>query len=113
MDEAALKKQIYSLISLCSRASLLRTGEEKCEKTLRNGEAGLVIISGDASANTKKKFINKAFYYNVPAFIYGSKEELGKLAGKGSASSLCVTDNNLSVKIKNLIELSMENLRGE
>ena len=113
MDEALLKKRIFSLISLIFRAGFLKTGEEKCEKTLRDGEAKLIIISGDASANTKKKFLNKAFYYNVPVVTYGFKQELGKLAGREAVSSLCVTDNNLSVKLKKMIELSYENLRGE
>jgi len=104
-------RKIFSLISLCVRAGLLKAGEEKCEKALRNGNAKLVIISRDASENTKKKFLNKSFFYKVPAVIYGRKDELGKLTGAGVSSAVCVTDRNLSEKIKNAIEYS--NLREE
>ena len=104
MSDGASDKSILSLISLCVRAGLLKAGEEKCEKALRKGETKLVIISRDASGNTKKKFTNKARYYNVPVVIYGMKHELGKLTGAGVSASLCVTDHNLGGKIKNAIE---------
>ena len=93
-------KRTASLISLCKRAGLLKAGETSCEKALQNGEAKLVIISLDASDNTKKKFTNKAFFYNTPVIFFGTKEELGKLTGRGLSSSIVITDSNLSEKIK-------------
>jgi len=108
MNENMTDKRISSLISLCARARLAKSGEEKCEKALRNGEAKLMIISRDASDNTKKKFTNKAFFYNVPVIYYGQKLKLGKLTGTGAASSVCVTDAKLSEKIRALIESSKD-----
>ena len=100
------EKRIDSLISLCLRAGLLQAGEEKCEKALRSGDAKLVVISRDASENTKKKFINKAFFYKTPAVIYGTKDRLGALSGRGNSASLCVTDKNLGARIKDAIEIT-------
>lgn len=82
----------------------MKAGEENCEKALRSGEAKLVIISRDASENTKKKFINKAFFYKVPAILYGQKQELGRLTGKSASSSICITDASLGERIKNAVE---------
>jgi len=96
-------KKILSLISLSVRAGLAAFGEVRCEKALKSGEAKLVVISCDASKNTKKKFNQKAFYYKVPVVFFGGKSELGKLTGAGNTSSVCVTDTNLSHKISNAI----------
>ena len=104
MANDAKDKKISSLISLSVRAGLTAYGETMCEKALRNGEAQLVIISRDASDNTKKKFTQKAFYYNVPVVFYGDKSELGKLTGAGSTSSVCVTDKNFSQMITEAIQ---------
>jgi len=98
-----LDKKTSSLISLCKRAGLLRAGEENCVKALQKGEAKLVIISEDASDNTKKKFVNKAFFYKVPVIVLGSKQELGRLTGSAATSSIAITDMNLSEKIKDAI----------
>ena len=101
-------KRASSLINLCVRAKLLVSGETRCEKALAKGEAKLVIISRDASDNTKKKFTNKAFYYGVPVVFFGGKQELGKLTGGGLVSSACVTDHNLSGLIADALGESAE-----
>ena len=104
MYNNAVDKKASSLISLCVRAGLAASGEAKCEKTMQQGKAKLVIISCDASDNTKKKFTNKAFFYKVPVVFYGSKQELGKLTGAGVTSSICVTDKNLSERVTSAIQ---------
>ena len=90
----------------------MMTGEENCEKALRSGKARLVIVSRDASDNTKKKFSNKAFFYGVPVIYYGQKQELGKLTGKSATSSMCVMDDGFAGKIKDAIETSQANSPG-
>ena len=104
MADNVLNKKAASLISLCSRAGMLKAGEEKCEKALRSGEGKLVIISCDASGNTKKKFENKSFFYKVACMRLGMKEELGKLTGSGLTSAIVVTDLNFSKKIVEAVE---------
>jgi len=99
-----IKKRTASLISLCVRAGLTEAGGTKCEKAMQNNEAKLVIISVDASENTKKKFVNKAYFYNVPVLFFGNMHELGKLTGAGFTSSIAITDVNLSKKIKDIVE---------
>ena len=50
-----MDRKISSLLSLCTRAGMLRTGEETAEKLLKCGDAKLVIVANDASDNTQKK----------------------------------------------------------
>ena len=56
----------------------------------------LVIVSREASDNTKKKFANMCTYYEVPICIFGNKEELGRAMGKEMRASLAVTDQGFA-----------------
>lgn len=99
-----MDKKIGSLLSLAMKAGLLVTGESSCEKALQKGIGYLVIIAEDASDNTKKKFTNKAFYYNIPVCIFGAREELNKYTGRDNRVVYIVTDINIGKKIKEMIE---------
>jgi len=93
-------KKILSMLSLCRRAGKLSSGEMTCEKSMKSGEALIVITAVDASDNTKEKFKNKAFYYKIPFYLFGTREELGKAIGKDFRAVLTVCDENFAVKIK-------------
>ncbi len=50
-------RKFYSLLGLCKRANKVAGGEVAAEEAIRGKKACLVIVAGDASANTKKNFI--------------------------------------------------------
>lgn len=85
-----------SILSLCQKAGFLKSGEFSCEKALQQKVAKLVIIASDASDNTKKKFVNKAFFYEVPSIVYGTKDELSSTIGKQNRATLIITDENFA-----------------
>jgi ribosomal protein L7Ae-like RNA K-turn-binding protein len=91
------------------KAGKLVTGESMCEEALRNKTARLVIVSCDASDNTKEKFINKTFYYHVPIIVCGSRDVLSRLTGKSNRAVYAVTDDNLAASIKKHIEAGCGN----
>jgi len=93
------EKQIYSLIGLCQKAGYIKAGEFQTEKFVKNGQAFLVIVAGDASDNTKKKFKNMADYYKVPYFEFGIKDLLGNSIGCEFRASLAVINKGLADKI--------------
>ena len=103
IDQRA-QKRVAPLLSLCQKAGKLVSGEFSCERALQTGKAKLVVVAGDASGNTKKKFVNKAFYYQTPTVIFGEKEALGRAVGKQDRAVLIVTDENFALKIKAAIE---------
>ena len=72
------------------------SGEFCTEKAVKSGKAYVVMVADEASDNTKKKFQNMCTYYEVPIYLYGTKEQLGKAMGKEFRASLAVTDPNLS-----------------
>ena len=89
-----------NLIGLAQKAGRVASGEFACEKAIRSGQAQLVIIAEDASANTKKKFTDKAAYYEVPALFFESRASLGAIIGKGERACLAILDAGLGSKNK-------------
>lgn len=90
------ERNIYSMLSLAMKAGKVASGEFATNKSVKSGKAWLVIVSEDASDNTKKMFSNMCEFYRVPGYLFGTKEELGHTIGKGMRSSLAVTDENFA-----------------
>ena len=95
-----MDRQIYSALSLCMKAGKLKTGDFAAEKAMREKEARLIILAGDASDNTKKKYINKAFYYKIPVYIYGCIDDLSHLTGVVNRAVFAVTDSGFAANIE-------------
>lgn len=87
------------MVGLATKAGRVDSGEFMTENAVKSGKAALVIIAGDASDNTKKKFNNMCEFYQVPLRIYSTKEELGHAMGKEFRASMAVTDEGLAQAI--------------
>lgn len=90
------QNKILSLVGLATKAGRCVSGEFSTEKAVKSGKAWLVIVSEEASDNTKKKFSNMCSFYEVPIFFFGTKNDLGKAMGKEFRASMAVTDENFS-----------------
>lgn len=95
--------QIFQMLGIAARARKIVTGEETVVREVRAGEAKLVIISEDASANTMKKISDKCNTYNVEKHVFGSREALGHAIGKESRVVLALTDIGFAKKISALL----------
>ena len=95
--------KIFSMVGLATRAGKTVAGEFAVEKSVKYQKAKLVIVSEEASNNTKKLFTNKCKYYGVPLFIYGSRDELGNATGNGNRVSIAVLDSGFSEKIISML----------
>lgn len=103
------QNKIYALLGLAMKAGKIQSGEFSTEKTVKSGQAFLVIVAEDASGNTKKMFTNMCTYYNVPLYFLGKKEELGSAIGKELRASMAVTDAGLAKALETQIKNSLEN----
>ena len=108
----AISKSVLSLLGISMKAGNLKHGEFQTEEAVKSGEAGLVIIAADASDNTKKKFSDKCTFYEVPYFIFGTKEELAHAIGKENRSSMAVTDQGLAKALIDKLS-NLENTQEE
>ncbi len=97
-------KKALNLLSLAQRAGGLASGEFMVEKSVKEGNAYLVIIAQDASKNTKKKFHNMCTYYHVPAVELSDKEELGHSIGRSERSSLAIVNEGLAKAFTKVLE---------
>lgn len=100
-----MNPKFSSQLGLAMRAGKLVTGDEGVFKAIRGGEAKLVIMAKDASANTRKKFQDKCHFYGVPLLEIGSKHELGRSIGKEMRVTIGVLDGGFA----QMLQKSQEN----
>ena len=91
---------VYSMLSIARKAGKVRSGEFSTEKSVKTGRSFLVVIAGDASDNTKKKFADMCSYYEVPCVQYGNKEDLGRCIGCQVRTSISVEDEGLAGSVR-------------
>lgn len=96
--------KIHSLLGLATRGRNLTSGESQVLDAIRSGEALLVIVSEDASDNTKKLFTDKCSYYEVPLKIWGTREGIGHAIGKELRASVAVLEPGFADKLTKLME---------
>lgn len=82
------------------KAGKVESGGFCTEKAVKSGSARLVIISSEASENTRKKFADMCEYRKIPWYVFGEKEELGHAMGKEFRATLAITDENLAAAVK-------------
>ncbi len=95
---------VLSLIGMAKRAGKVVSGEFSTEKAIKERKAKLVIVSDDASDNTKKLFTNKTAYYMIPIRFYSDKSSLGHGIGCEIRTSVGITDEGFANAIMKKID---------
>ena len=93
------RQKVINLIGLATKAGKTVSGEFSTEKAVKSKKAYLVMVSKEASDNTKKMFTNMCTYYKVPICYFGNKDELGHAMGKEMRASLAIVDEGLAKAI--------------
>ena len=100
-----IQDKILSMLGLAEKAGKLASGEFSTEKAIKSYQAFLVIVATDASDNTKKMFRNMCTFYNVPMYLYATKEELGHQIGKQYRASIAVMDEGFSRNLESKLKM--------
>jgi len=87
-----MTNKLLSSLGLAMRAGKLVAGDDAVMKAIRSGEAKLVVLAEDASANAQKKYRDKCSFYQVPLVEYGTRLELGSAVGKKERVVFAVMD---------------------
>lgn len=74
------------------KAGYLTMGETGVEIDIKKSKSHLVIVAGDASENTIKKFKNMCKSNNVKYVEISDKETLGRILGKEIVAIVSVKD---------------------
>ncbi|KKB38937.1 YlxQ family RNA-binding protein [Bacillus thermotolerans] len=96
--------QWAKLLGLANRARKVISGEELSVKEIQKGRAKLVLLSADASPNTKKKIQDKTAYYEVPLKWIDNRYILGQAIGKEARVVAAVTDAGFAKKLSSLLD---------
>ncbi|KIL39207.1 50S ribosomal protein L7ae [Gordoniibacillus kamchatkensis] len=91
-----MNHKFFNYLGLAMRAGKLVTGDESVLKTVRSGEAKLVVMATDASVNMQKKYRDKCGTYEVPLLEFGTRSELGSSIGKDERVLIAVTDGGFA-----------------
>lgn len=97
------ESKIYSFIGLARKAGALCAGEGQTEGAVKSHKAVLVLITEDASGNTRKKFQNACKSQSVECLLFGTKVQLGEMLGKEMISVVAITDQRFSEKIREMV----------
>lgn len=97
------EQAILNMLGLATRARMLITGEELVIKEIRSNKAKIVILSSDASDNTRKKFHDKCTYYNVELHEFSDRYMLGHATGKEARVALAINDAGFAKKLSGLL----------
>ena len=92
--------RVLSMLGIAAKSGNVVSGEFSTEKAVKTGAAWLVIVSEEASENTKKHFTDMTDFYEVPLYFYGDKESLGGAIGKEFRASLAIVDENLAKAVE-------------
>ena len=100
MTAMTTNDKTLSRLGLAMRAGKLVSGDETVLKTIRAGEAKLVVLARDASDNTRKKVADKCTSYEVELLVGYSRYELGYAVGKPERVLFAVTDQGFANLIR-------------
>ena len=90
------RQKVLNMIGLAMKAGKAVSGEFSTEKAVKSGKAYLVVVSEEASENTRKMFTNRCTYYHVPICFFGRKDELGHSMGKEFRASIAIMDEGFA-----------------
>lgn len=98
------ESNIYSFIGLARKAGAVALGESMAHQAVKKDAAHLVLITHDASENTRKKIETALYGTNIPALTFGTKERLGQMLGKTFLSVVAITEKGFAERVYKLIE---------
>lgn len=99
-----MKDKIYTMLGFAQKSGNLVTGENTCEIYLNKRKISLLIISDDASENSKKKFVGKCEAQGVNYRVFGNRDEISHSIGKSNRPIVGVTNKKFSRKLIELID---------
>ena len=99
--------KVFGLLGLARRAGKVICGEKPSKDAVKFGRACVVVIASDASENTKKNITDSCRYYNIPYYIYGTKDELGHAVGNEFNACVTVSDVGFANSIEKCLQANI------
>lgn len=107
-----MRNNVYSFLGLMQKSGNIASGDDTVEIDIKKKKCKLLIISSDASENTKKKFVDMAVYRGIPYAFYGTKIDLGRSIGKSERAVISIRDSGFAKEFINKINLDLNGGEG-
>lgn len=88
--------RFLALLGFAHKSRNLVTGEDTCIINIKKGAVKLVFIAGDASENTKDRFLHLCKSKNIPVRIIEDRDTLSSAIGKVNRTTFGVTDQKFA-----------------
>jgi ribosomal protein L7Ae-like RNA K-turn-binding protein len=86
----------YSFLGLIQKSGKLVSGADAVELEIKKKRCVLLIISEDASENTRRRFERLVELHKLDYVNFGTQAELGEAIGKRDRSVLAICDTSLA-----------------
>jgi ribosomal protein L7Ae-like RNA K-turn-binding protein len=98
----------FRLLGLARRAGAVVPGTDATRRSIRRGEARLVLMARDASGVQMDKIKKTLVKRPIPHAVLGDRSTLGAAIGKGPTSAIAVTDESLANRLLEDLEAVSE-----
>ncbi len=99
-----LTNKVYGLLGISMKAGKITFGTDSTMDMLSKRKIKLIIVAKDSSQRTIRHFEEKCEEYNIPFYIFGSKEEISNAIGKDNKTVIGIKDKNLADAIKKILD---------
>jgi len=100
------------LLGLARRAGSVAPGTDAARRAVREGEARLILMAGDASGVQLQKIQGVLKHRPIPWGTLGDRATLGAALGRGPVSAVAVTAESFARAIQNKLAPDGEPSRG-
>ena len=90
---------MFRLLGLARRAGAVAPGTAAARRSIRRGEARLVLMAGDASGVQLNKIRKELNSRPIPEVTLGDRATLGAAIGKAPVAAIAVTDESLATRL--------------
>ena len=87
------------LLGLARRAGAVAPGTEAVRRAIREGEAQLILMAGDASSVQMEKIRTTLHDRAIPQAVLGDRDTLGAAVGLAPLSAVAVTSVSLADRL--------------
>ena len=96
------------LLGLAHRAGAVAPGTDAVRRAIREGEAHLVLMAGDASSVQLDKVRSTLKNRTIPQAVLGDRNTLGAAVGLAPLSAVAVTNASLADQLVAELERSVD-----
>ena len=96
-----MQEKIKALIGFAIRGKKFSIGESVI---LKKNKIKLALLAIDTAPTSKKKYLDKLSYNQIPYVEYGTKKELGELLHKEEISLFAIEEINIAKQVIKLIK---------